>query len=114
MNWMPVHSYGTCLHNANEVADAAVSRSASLRPSYNWQRKLQLLATFRFVLVFENTDRFDDYVTEKLTHALLANAVPVYWGARNIECVVRSPAAAHQATQRVAAESQRRHQSARL
>ena len=29
--------------------------------------------------VFENTDRYTDYITEKLYSALLAGAVPVYW-----------------------------------
>ena len=47
--------------------------------------KILELSKSKFVLVFENTKEISDYVSEKLSHAFLANAVPVIWGAPNVE-----------------------------
>jgi len=47
--------------------------------------KIKVLAKFKFVLAFENTNKYRDWVTEKIIHAFLAGSVPVYWGASNID-----------------------------
>ena len=76
MKYMSIHSFGKCLHNAYDIDNGQQRK---------WKNKIRLLAGFKFVLVFENDNRFRDWVTEKLYHAFLAGAVPVYWGASNIE-----------------------------
>lgn len=42
-----------------------------------------MVEQYRFALVFEN-NRVPGYVTEKITNALLADTVPIYWGAPDI------------------------------
>lgn len=69
MKHMFIHSYGKCLHNSEFPHGTA----------YMWDEKVQVLNTFKFVLVFENSDEYADWVTEKIIHAFLAGAVPVYW-----------------------------------
>jgi alpha-1,4-fucosyltransferase len=51
------------------------------------------LSKSKFVLVFENTKGIEDYVSEKLSHALLAGAVPVVWGASNVADSLPDPRA---------------------
>lgn len=41
--------------------------------------KLKTLGVYNFVLAFENTD-YPGYITEKIIHAFMAGAVPLYWG----------------------------------
>ncbi len=47
-----------------------------------WERKLDLLATYRFNLAFENTN-WPYYVTEKIWQSIKAGCLPVYWGQGN-------------------------------
>lgn len=42
--------------------------------------KLAFLHSYRFIMAYENTQS-PGYVTEKLLHAKLSGAVPIYWGA---------------------------------
>lgn len=51
----------------------------------SFDSKVRLLSHYRFTLAFDSTDRQDDWVTEKIFHALAARSLPVYYGARNIE-----------------------------
>lgn len=45
-----------------------------------WQeRKLAFLSRYKFTIAFENSCT-DGYTTEKLTHALMARTIPIYWG----------------------------------
>lgn len=39
---------------------------------------------YRCIVSMENS-RGTDYVTEKITHGLLAGTVPIYWGAKNVD-----------------------------
>ncbi|MGH7808184.1 MAG: glycosyltransferase family 10 domain-containing protein [Thermodesulfobacteriota bacterium] len=50
-------------------------------PNYNGMThdKLKTLGLYNFVLAFENTD-YPGYITEKIIHAFMAGAVPLYWG----------------------------------
>ena len=43
----------------------------------------EFIGQYRCVLAMENS-RGGDYVTEKITHGLLAGTVPIYWGARRV------------------------------
>ena len=46
--------------------------------------KADVFQRYRFALCFENARDLSGYITEKLFDAMLAGAVPVYWGANNI------------------------------
>lgn len=48
------------------------------------QTQLQIYKDYKFVIAFENSSA-DGYVTEKIVQALLAGAVPIYWGADDIK-----------------------------
>jgi hypothetical protein len=43
----------------------------------------KVIGQYKFVLSLENS-RVDTYVTEKITHGLLAGNVPIYWGAPRV------------------------------
>ena len=46
--------------------------------------KRNVLSHFKFALCFENC-AFPGYITEKITDAILAGSIPIYWGAPDIE-----------------------------
>jgi alpha(1,3/1,4) fucosyltransferase len=50
----------------------------------DWQVKIDYLRQYKFVIAFENASR-PGYNTEKLTHAIEADCVPIYWGDTEIE-----------------------------
>ncbi|KAH9261573.1 hypothetical protein BASA81_000229 [Batrachochytrium salamandrivorans] len=76
-----VQTYGTCW--GAEGNHAIPSSSSGGGNSYT--SKVEELAKSKFTLVFENTKQIPHYVSEKLSHALLAGTVPVIWGAVNIQ-----------------------------
>jgi alpha(1,3/1,4) fucosyltransferase len=45
----------------------------------DWNAKIEFLRDYKFVIAFENSSR-PGYNTEKLTHAIEADCVPIYWG----------------------------------
>jgi hypothetical protein len=45
----------------------------------DWGAKISFLKDYKFVVAFENSSR-PGYNTEKLTHAIEADCVPIYWG----------------------------------
>lgn len=45
----------------------------------DWGAKVCFLKNYKFVVAFENSSR-SGYNTEKLTHAIEADCVPIYWG----------------------------------
>jgi hypothetical protein len=45
----------------------------------DWNAKIEFLRHYKFVIAFENGSR-PGYNTEKLTHAIEADCVPIYWG----------------------------------
>lgn len=44
-----------------------------------WKNKIEFLRAYKFVVAFENASA-PGYNTEKLTHAIEADCVPIYWG----------------------------------
>lgn len=72
--------------DSDDVRDATTDREWSNK-SADWEmgrrieEKMMILHDYLFLLAFENTEREESYVTEKVYTALLAGAVPVYWGA---------------------------------
>jgi alpha(1,3/1,4) fucosyltransferase len=49
----------------------------------DWQAKIEFLRAYKFVIAFENASA-PGYNTEKLSHAIEADCVPIYWGDREI------------------------------
>lgn len=45
----------------------------------DWDVKIEFLRQYKFVIAFENASRAG-YNTEKLTHAIEADCLPIYWG----------------------------------
>jgi hypothetical protein len=45
----------------------------------DWKVKVEFLHAYKFVIAFENSSA-PGYNTEKLTHAIEADAMPIYWG----------------------------------
>jgi hypothetical protein len=45
----------------------------------DWNAKIEFLRDYKFVIAFENGSR-SGYNTEKLTHAIEADCLPIYWG----------------------------------
>src|SRR5262249_53116177 len=45
----------------------------------DWNVKVEFLRQYKFVIAFENASRAG-YNTEKLTHAIEADCLPIYWG----------------------------------
>jgi hypothetical protein len=45
----------------------------------DWKAKIEFLRAYKFVIAFENGSS-PGYNTEKLTHAIEADCVPIYWG----------------------------------
>ena len=45
----------------------------------DWKAKIDFLRAYKFVIAFENGSS-PGYNTEKLTHAIEADCVPIYWG----------------------------------
>lgn len=72
-----VHSVGRHLNNMNTRVPGAVTI-----PGYDAQsgpHKVEFLRMHKFALAFEN-ERWDGYTSEKLTDAMFANTIPIYWG----------------------------------
>jgi hypothetical protein len=45
----------------------------------DWKAKVEFLRAYKFVVAFENSSA-PGYNTEKLTHAIEADSMPIYWG----------------------------------
>jgi hypothetical protein len=45
----------------------------------DWNAKIEFLRSYKFVVAFENSSR-PGYNTEKLTHPIQADSLPIYWG----------------------------------
>ena len=54
-----------------------------IHDNYNTQSFLDYVSQYKFIVTMEN-NRTDTYITEKVTHGLLANTIPIYWGSTRI------------------------------
>src|SRR5690554_5397676 len=89
MKYIPVDSYGGCLHNK----DMEERQKKNGRQSHGDKiiEKIGIISEYKFLLAFENNNLVSDYVTEKMTNAYQAGTVPVYWGAPNGSLSLLSP-----------------------
>jgi Glycosyltransferase family 10 (fucosyltransferase) C-term len=69
IEWIRVDSFSQCLHNA-DLPSGLVDMS----------NKTDIVKEYLFHLALENQQQ-DDYITEKVSGALAAGTLPVYWGA---------------------------------
>ncbi|KAI5070356.1 hypothetical protein GOP47_0014699 [Adiantum capillus-veneris] len=85
---LPHHSFGKCLNNVggrNALLQMFPHCGSSASDSNYWAYHLHCaMSHYKFVLSIENT-MTESYVTEKLFYALDAGAVPIYFGAENVE-----------------------------
>ena len=69
--YKPVDAPGRSLNNMPPIDPVPGQR--------DWNAKLRFLRDYKFVIAFENSSR-SGYNTEKLTHAIEAACLPIYWG----------------------------------
>ncbi|MCK4918252.1 MAG: hypothetical protein KAS02_00485 [Candidatus Pacebacteria bacterium] len=48
------------------------------------QDKLKTLSKYKFVICYENVQKLNGYITEKIFDCFNAKTIPIYWGAENI------------------------------
>ncbi|CAL9764260.1 unnamed protein product [Musa acuminata subsp. burmannicoides] len=85
------HSFGGCVNNVGG-SDAALSfypecKMELVAKQHWWGHVHCAMSHYKFVLAIENT-KTDSYITEKLYYALDAGAVPIYFGAPDVESFV--------------------------
>ena len=68
LKFIPIDSYGKCLHNKDEPPTN--DKGANF---------LKLSSKYRMIVTFENLIQ-DDYITEKINIVFASGAIPVYWG----------------------------------
>jgi len=73
-----IDSPGICMNNMLPIGSHTDSKKSRL--SVSWvQEKLNFLKPYKFTIAFENFSK-PGWVTEKLTHPLLVNSIPIYFG----------------------------------
>jgi hypothetical protein len=66
----------------------AIKKYDSYRGQAKPNGKQELLANYKFSLCYENYSLAKGYVTEKIFDCLRSGAIPIYWGAENIDYYV--------------------------
>ncbi|XP_065009772.1 alpha-(1,4)-fucosyltransferase-like [Musa acuminata AAA Group] len=85
------HSFGGCLNSVGGT-DAALAfypecKTDMMAEPHWWDHLHCAMSHYKFVLAIENT-KTDSYITEKLYYALDAGAVPIYFGAPDVDSFV--------------------------
>ncbi|EME32386.1 Putative fucosyltransferase R654 [Galdieria sulphuraria] len=83
--YKPVHALGNCRHNMDPPS--------RVDPPYDNNRDMviQWYRPYKFSFCFENS-QLTGYITEKLFNSFLADTIPIYWGAPNIDELVNTNA----------------------
>lgn len=84
MKYIPIDSYGLCLQN---VPPESFTRNTDLS---RYEDKIKLFRDYKFVLAFENSNT-SDYISEKLSQAILGQSLPVFMGAANVDDWLPAP-----------------------
>jgi alpha(1,3/1,4) fucosyltransferase len=80
-NYKKVDAPGRCMNNMPPLGHDSSKKS---RLSKNWvETKMDFLNEYKFTIAFEN-ETADGWTTEKLTHPLLANSIPIYIGNKKV------------------------------
>jgi alpha(1,3/1,4) fucosyltransferase len=73
-----VDSPGFCMNNMPPIGD--FNKPLSSRYSGNWDKdKLDFMKNYKFTIAFENSIS-SGWTTEKLTHPMMVNSIPIYLG----------------------------------
>jgi hypothetical protein len=76
-----VDSPGRCMNNMPPISHKSPRES---RLAINWSKvKLRFLKNYKFTIAFENSHK-SGWVTEKLTHPMLVNSIPIYIGNKDV------------------------------
>ncbi len=76
-----IDSPGRCMNNMPSISDGDQRAS---RLSKSWVgAKLNFIKPYKFTIAFENEIK-DGWTTEKLTHPLLVNSIPIYVGNKKV------------------------------
>lgn len=76
-----IDSPGRCMNNMPAIGYDTPKKS---RASFNWvEEKLKFIQKYKFTIAFENSLK-PAYVTEKLTHPMLVNSIPIYFGHKDV------------------------------
>lgn len=54
-----------------------------LDATYNTREFRDYVSNYKFILSMENSEE-DTYITEKITHGILAGSIPIYWGSKRV------------------------------
>nr|CAE54434.2 alpha-1,4-fucosyltransferase [Physcomitrium patens] len=88
LGFLPHHSFGKCLNNVggmDVILEMYPKCSSGSGAGNVWNQNLHCaMSHYKFVLAIENS-QIESYATEKLYYALDAGAVPIYFGAPNVE-----------------------------
>jgi len=77
-----IDSPGRCMNNMPPLMSNDPNKS---RLEKNWFRiKLDFIRPYKFTIAFENASK-PGWVTEKLTHPMLVNSIPIYFGHKDVE-----------------------------
>ncbi|MGI9657834.1 MAG: glycosyltransferase family 10 domain-containing protein [Gaiellaceae bacterium] len=86
-SYRPVDALGRCrfaIDDQGVCGDRATNRDLYTAERTYLDDAVQRYRDYRFVVAIEN-DSLNGYVTEKLINAMLAGAVPIYWGAPDVD-----------------------------
>ena len=73
---------GRCMTNSPPIKSDSPKKS---RISLNWvQEKINYLKPYKFTIAFENAP-LSGWTTEKLTHPMLVNSIPIYFGHEDVK-----------------------------
>jgi hypothetical protein len=73
-----VDAPGKCMNNMSPIGSHKDAKSS--RMFKNWvEEKLDFIKDYKFTIAFENMSS-KGWVTEKLTHPMLVNSIPIYFG----------------------------------
>ncbi len=73
---------GRCMNNMPPIGNYDNPKKS--RASLNWVKdKLNFIKSYKFTIAFENSLK-SGYVTEKLTHPMLVNSIPIYFGHKDV------------------------------
>jgi len=76
-----IDSPGRCMNNMKQISKDSPRKS---RLTKNWAKdKMDFLKQYKFTIAFENVTA-DGWTTEKLTHPLLVNSIPIYIGNKQV------------------------------
>jgi hypothetical protein len=72
---------GRCMNNMPPISNDTPKKS---RASPNWVKdKLKFIKKYKFTIAFENAE-LSGWLTEKLTHPMLVNSIPIYFGHKDV------------------------------